>query len=407
MTSDLLADARALGPELVRLRRALHRQPETGLHLPRTQEAVLAELSGLDGVELSTGTALSSVVAVVRGTAAPGPGASVLLRADMDALPLTEAGGWEHASRVPGAMHACGHDLHTAMLVGAARLLSERRHRLAGDAVLAFQPGEEGHDGARLMLDEGLLAAAGRPPVAAYALHVTSTSPLGRYGNRSGPALAASGTLVVTVRGAGGHSAWPHHARDPIPATAELILALQSLVTRQFDALEPVLLGIGTVHAGTAANIVPEQARFEATLRALDDGTMARLAEGAQRVVRGIAAAHGLEADAEYRPGYPVTVNDPAEADFVAGAVAGLHGAERFVRESRPGLVSDDIGRILARVPGVMTGLGACPPGLDPAKAAGNHSPHAVFDDAVVPEGAALFADLALRRLDAAAEAAM
>ena len=404
----LLADARAAGPELVRLRRALHRRPETGLRLPRTQEAVLAALDGL-GLEVRTGSALSSVVAVVRGTApvaetapaAHGGGArpSVLLRADMDALPLDEAVAWEHASVVPGAMHACGHDLHTAMLVGAARLLAARRHQLAGDVVLMFQPGEEGHDGARLMLAEGLLDASGSRPVAAYALHVSATTALGVHGNRPGPALAASGTLAVTVRGAGGHSAWPHHARDPIPATAEMITALQSLVTRGFDALDPVLLGVGTVHAGTAANIVPDRARFEATLRAFGDDTLARLAGGARRTVAGIAAAHGLEADAEFTPGYPVTVNDPAEAEFVAGVVGELHGEAAFVRDRRPGLVSDDIGRVLAHVPGVMTGVGACPPGLDPERAAGNHSPHAVFDDAAVPDGAALYAELALRRL--------
>jgi len=407
---DLSADARALGPELVRLRRELHRWPELGLHLPRTQQAVLARLDGL-GLEIHTGGALSSVVAVVRGTGPGGAGAgaggdgarpSVLLRADLDALPLDEAVDWEHASAVPGAMHACGHDLHTAMLVGAARLLSARREQLAGDVVLAFQPGEEGHDGARLMLDEGLLEVGGSRPLAAYALHVSATTALGVHRNLPGPALAASGTLAVTVRGAGGHSAWPQHARDPIPATAEMITALQSLVTRGFDALDPVLLGVGTVHAGTAAAIIPDRARFEATLRAFADDTLTRLADGARRVVAGIAAAHGLEAEVGFTPGYPVTVNDPAEADFVAGVVTGLYGEHRFVRDRRPGLVSDDIGRILALVPGVMTAVGACPPGLDPARAAGNHAPQAVFDDAVVPDGAALYAELALRRLRAA-----
>ncbi|MFC9328118.1 M20 family metallopeptidase [Kitasatospora sp. NPDC057015] len=410
---SLLADARRLAPELVRLRRALHRRPESGLDLPLTQEAVLRALDGL-GLEVTTGRALSSVVAVLRGTGESGPGRSgpgqagptagapsVLLRADLDALPLEERTGLPYASQVPGVMHACGHDLHAAMLVGAARLLAERRHRLAGDVVLAFQPGEEGHDGARLMLAEGLLEASGRRPVAAYALHVTTGSPLGTFANLAGPALAGSGELTVTVRGAGGHSAWPQEARDPVPALCEMVTALQSAVTRGFDPLEPVVLGVGVLRAGTRANIIPATAVFEATLRALTDEGLARLRELAVRTCRGVAAAHGVEVDVEYTEGYPATRNDPAEARFVADTVAGLYGGHRFVGGERPAMVSDDIGRILAEVPGVMTSLGARPPGTADRTAAPNHSPHAVFDDAVIPDGAALFAELAIRRLDA------
>lgn len=380
--NGLLEDARSL--ELDRLRRTVHEHPETGLHLPRTQQAVLDGLDGL-GLELRTGTALTSVVGVVAG-ALPGP--TVLLRADLDALPFAD-----------GPRHVCGHDQHAAMLVGAAHLLAARRDRLAGDVVLMFQPGEEGHDGARLMLEEGLLDTTGSRPVAAYALHSSASSPAGRFSNTAGPALAANGTLTVTLHGAGGHAAWPHRTRDPIPAIAELVTALSAVPARQFDPFDPVVLTVGTVQAGTRPNIVPERARIEATLRALSDATLARLAGVAERTARGIGAAHGLDVEVEYTADYPATVNDLAEADFVGAAVAGLFGTERFLRESRPALVSDDIGRVLAEVPGVMTGLGACPPDRDPTTAPGNHAPDALFDDSVLPDGAALFAELALRRL--------
>ncbi|WP_329181660.1 M20 metallopeptidase family protein [Streptomyces sp. NBC_01477] len=387
--NGLLEDARSL--ELDRLRHDVHDHPETGLHLPRTQQAVLGALDGL-GLELRTGTALTSVVGVVSG-ARPGP--TVLLRADLDALPFPD-----------GPRHACGHDQHAAMLVGAAHLLAARRDRFAGDVLLMFQPGEEGHDGARLMLEEGLLDTTGSRPVAAYALHSSASAPAGQFSNTAGPALAANGTLTVTFHGAGGHGAWPHRARDPIPAVAELVTALSAVPARRFDPFDPVVLTVGSVHAGTRPNIVPAQARIEATLRALSDDTLARLAAVAERIAHGIGAAHDLEVRAEYTAGYPATVNDGAEADLVGAAVADLFGAERFLRGGRPALVSDDIGRVLAEIPGVMTGLGACPPGRDPATAPGNHAPDAAFDDSVLPDGAALLAEVALRRLAAADPAA-
>jgi hippurate hydrolase len=395
----VLEDAAALQGDLVRLRRDLHAEPEVGLDLPRTHEKVLRALDGL-GLEITTGTALSSVVAVVRGQAAPegGDRRTVLLRADLDALPLREKTGLDYASRTPGAAHACGHDLHTAMLVGAAHLLADRRERLAGDVVLMFQPGEEGHDGARLMLDEGLLDVAGARPDAAFALHVGASTEAGVFGARSGVALAASGTLDVVFHGRGGHGAWPHGARDPIPALCAAVGALQTMVTRRFDALEPVLVSVGQISAGTAPNIVPDTARLSATLRSLSPGAHARLAHEIERVCQGIAAAHGVEVDVVVREGYPVTVNDEAEAAFARGVVADLFGEDRFVAHRRPALVSDDIGRVLAEVPGVMVSLGACPPALDPERAAPNHAPTAVFDDRVLGQGAAALAEFALRR---------
>ncbi|MFM9370635.1 M20 family metallopeptidase [Streptomyces sp. Da 82-17] len=395
-------DAAEVHDELVRLRRALHAEPEIGLDLPRTQEKVLAALDGLP-LHTTTGRGLSSVTGVLHG-ARPGP--TVLLRADMDALPLTEAVPAAHRSRVDGRMHACGHDLHTAMLVGAARLLAARRDTLAGQIVLMFQPGEEGYDGAGRMLDEGLLDAAGPgagPPVAAYALHVNSASlPQGLFQTRRGPALAASDRLSVTVRGAGGHGSAPHRAKDPVPAACEMVTALQTFVTRAFDPFDTVVLSVGSFHAGTKSNVIPEQAVFEATVRSFSPAAHARVKDGAVRVCRGIAAAHGLDVDIEYAEQYPVTVNDHAEAEFVARTVAEVHGEERYAWAEQPLTASEDFSRVLDAVPGAMVMLGACPAARDPAHAPYNHSPHAEFDDAVLGDGAALYAELALRRLAAA-----
>ncbi|MFJ5674790.1 M20 family metallopeptidase [Streptomyces sp. NPDC093097] len=392
---DLRDDARALSDDLVRLRRSLHRIPETGLELPRTQEAVLAELDGLP-LEVSTGDGLSSVTAVLRG-AASGP--VVLLRGDMDALPVAERTGVDFAAD-NGRMHACGHDLHTSMLVGAARLLAAHRDRLAGDVVFMFQPGEEGYDGARYMLAEGLLEAAGRRPVAAYALHVLSAGPAsGVFETRGGPMMSASNVLRVTVRGVGGHGAMPHRAKDPLPAACAMVTALQAWITRSFDVFDPVILSVGTFHAGTQQNVIPETAAFQATVRSFSAAAQARVKDGTVEVCRGVAAAHGVAVDAEFVEMYPVTVNDEAEAEFAAHAVREALGEERFAPRPHPVPASEDFSRVLDEVPGAMLMLGAPPAGADPAKSPNNHSPLAEFDDAVLADGAAVYAELAVRRL--------
>lgn len=401
----LTADATRLGQDLVRLRHALHREPETGLDLPRTQEKVLAALDGLP-LEISTGKGLSSVTAVLRGGAAGGPGGeteTVLLRGDMDALPVTERSGVPYGSETEAAMHACGHDLHTAMLVGAARLLAARRASLTGDVVFMFQPGEEGRRGAKLMIDEGVLEASGRRPVAAYALHVTSSMlPYGWFATRPGPIMAAADVFDVTVRGEGGHGSQPHLAHDPVPAACEMVLALQSFVTRSFDVFDPVVLTVGSFHAGTAENVIPDEVRFSATMRSFSEASHARVREGAVSVVRGVAAAHGLRVDTGFSMDYPVTVNDAAEAGRVADVVGRSYGADRFVRLPNPLATAEDFSYVLGEVPGAFVFLGACPPGRDPATAPFNHSAEAVFDDGVLADGAALLASLALDRLPAA-----
>ncbi|MFF4805715.1 M20 family metallopeptidase [Streptomyces sp. NPDC001351] len=401
---SLRDDARELQGELAVLRRALHREPEIGLHLPRTQEKVLAALDGLP-LEISTGSSLSSVTAVLRGGAAPG-GPVVLLRGDMDALPVTERTGEDFASRIAGAMHACGHDLHTAGLVGAARLLADRRASLAGDVVFMFQPGEEGWDGAGHMVAEGVLDAAGRPVDAAYGLHVSSSSyPTGVFASRPGPLMAASAGLHVRVVGAGGHGSRPHDSLDPIQAACEMVTALQTMVTRRFDVFDPVVVTVGTFHAGTRRNIIPDDASFEATVRTFSPAAAERIAEVSVRLCRDIATAHGLTAEVDFVPEYPVTVNHADEHDFLADTVREAFGEERFEQLTDPITGSEDFSRILDRVPGAFVFLGADATG-DPETAPTNHSPLAAFDDAVLSDGAALLAELAVRRLDRLAEEA-
>ncbi|WP_043264249.1 M20 family metallopeptidase [Streptomyces sp. CT34] len=392
---NLRDDARALSDDLVQLRRSLHRIPETGLDLPRTQEAVLAELDGLP-LEVRTGGGLSSVTAVLRGSA---PGPTVLLRGDMDALPVHERTGLEFAAG-NGNMHACGHDLHTAMLAGAAKLLAAHRDRLAGEVLFMFQPGEEGYDGARHMLAEGLLDAAGQRPVAAYAIHVLSAGvPSGVFGTRGGPALSASNVLRVTVRGEGGHGSMPHRAKDPVQAGCAMVTALQAWITRTFDVFDPVILTVGTFHAGTKQNVIPEAAVFEATVRSFSDRAQARVKDGTVEVCRGIAAAYGVGVDAEFSEVYPITVNDDAAAEFAADTVREVLGEERYAPMRQPLQGSEDFSRVLAEVPGAMLVLGSPPAGVDPERSANNHSPLAEFDDAVLADGAAVYAELAARRL--------
>src|SRR5262245_34249986 len=302
---NLRADGAALQEDLVALRRELHQVPEIGLDLPRTQARVLAALDSLP-LEITTGTSLSSVTAVLRGGKPDPPGAAgprpvVLLRGDMDALPVAEQSGEAFSSRHEGAMHACGHDLHTAGLVGAARLLCAHREELPGDVVFMFQPGEEGFNGAGHMIAEGVLMAAGRPVDAAYGLHVTSSLfARGVFTSRPGSFMAASAGLFVRVIGAGGHGARPHDARDPIPVACEMVGALQTMLTRRFDPAEPVVLTVGMFHSGVKRNVIPDDAAFEATIRSFSTQTRDRIGELAVQVCQHLAAAHGVEVDVRF-----------------------------------------------------------------------------------------------------------
>jgi amidohydrolase len=389
-------EAASRSSELSELRHALHQEPELGLHLPGTQRRVLDALDGLP-LEVTAGDELTSVTAVLRG-ARPGP--TVLLRGDMDALPLREAVDVPYRSRVDGAMHACGHDLHTTMLVGAAHLLTGHREEMAGNVVLMFQPGEEGFDGAGAMIREGVLEAAGERPVAAYALHVfSSTWPHGTFATKPGPIMAASDVLTVTLHGAGGHGSAPHKAKDPIPAAAELTLALQTFLTRTVDPLDAAVITVGSLHAGNRYNIIPDTAELVATVRTFDPEVRRIIMEGAQRVSDGIAAAHRLRAEVRFEAQYPVTVNAGAESAFVGETVRELFGGDRYVEMPRPITGAEDFSRVIEAVPGAMIFLGAMAPGTEDESHPDNHSAAAAFDDRVLPDGAALYAELALRRL--------
>ncbi len=392
----LLAAARADADRTVDLRRRLHRRPEIGLRLPETQATVLEALAGLP-VEVSTGTSTTSVVGVLRG-ARPGP--TYLLRADMDALQVHEDTGLPFASEIPGAMHACGHDTHMAMLVGAARLLAERRDLLAGQVVLMLQPGEEGLHGARYMLEEGLLdVVPGAPVSGAFALHTISTLPSGSVGVRPGPMMAAADQWRMTVRGRGGHASMPHNAADPVPVAAEIVLALQSMVTRRVDVFDPAVVTVAHITAGSRDNVIPEIAFLEGTIRTLSAQQRVDVVTAVQRVATHVAAAHEMTVVFEHVAGYPVTVNDADAAATVRATAAALLGGPPAPFMPAPVMGAEDFSYVLEQVPGAMAFLGACPPGQDPGTAPANHSNLVVFDEDPLPVGVALYAQMALDAL--------
>jgi hippurate hydrolase len=294
-------------------------------------------------------------------------------------------------------MHACGHDLHMAALVGAARLLAARTAELHGTVVLAFQPGEEGHGGALAMLDEGLLDIAGDRPAAAYALHVIADLPHGVVHCRPGPTMAGYAILDVEVVGRGAHGGRPHEGADPVPVAAECITALHAYVDRRFDPFDPVVVTVGELHAAGAPNVVAETVMMRVGVRTFSQSAAGRAARELPRLIEGIAAAHGVSTKVVHRPVMGPTVNDSVSAATVAAIARGLFGPDRFVELAHPRTGSEDFSEILSRVPGAFAYLGAAPPGAeDPA---GNHSPHAVFDDSVLADGAALLAALALHHL--------
>ncbi|MDQ3734648.1 MAG: M20 family metallopeptidase [Actinomycetota bacterium] len=398
MTSpqDLLRDAEHLQERTVDLRRRIHRRPELGLQLPETQATILAEIEDLD-LEVRTGTSLSSVVAVLEGSH---DGPTFLLRGDMDALPLTEDTGLDFSSEIPGAMHACGHDTHVAMLAGAARLLAAKRDDIAGRVLFMFQPGEEGFHGARHMLEEGLLTTVADAPVSgAFALHTISTYASGTVHTRGGPFLASEDRIVITVSGRGGHASAPHQAQDPIPAACEIVLGLQTMVSRRVDVFDPAVVTIATISAGTADNIIPPTATLRGTMRTLSAGTRAAVRDHVRRIAEDIASAHGLTAGVDLIAGFPVTVNNAESAANSRKVAQHLLGAERVPPMEFPTMGSEDWSYVLEKVPGAMAFLGACSPGLEPEDAPANHSNLVVFDEAALSTGVALYAAMALDAL--------
>jgi len=393
----LLAAARDILPDVIALRRELHRIPEIGNDLPRTQAVVVRELRAL-GLEPRTGTSTTSVTAIIRGR----PGPTVLLRGDMDALALTEDTGLDFASETPGRMHACGHDTHVAMLLGAARLLQARRADLPGTVLLMFQPGEENYHGARFMLEDGLLAETGETPIGAFALHISTSYPAGELHYRPGPLLAANDRFLVTIKGRGGHGSAPHRALDPIAIAAEVIIALQLMVTRRVDVFDPAVVNVSRITAGTAYNIIPEVAVLEGTTRAVSHEQQAAIRRQLQQVVDGVCAAHGATADVVLEPGYPVTMCDPAFTELARQEAVAVVGADAVKEMPAPIMGAEDFSYVLQKVPGAMFFLGARPAHEDPEMAPSNHSNRVVFEEEPLAAGVATYMAVALRALEGA-----
>lgn len=318
----------------------------------------------------------------------------------MDGLPVTEdLAHLEYESRHVGSMHACGHDLHTAALVGAARILDRLRDEIAGDVVLMFQPAEEGPGGAAPMLAEGLLQAAGRPVEAAFAMHVSSAEfPLRQWYSYPGPIMAAADTIHLEVTGRGGHGSQPHLSLDPVPVLCEIVLALQTMLSRSFDPFDTVVLTVGRIAAGTKDNIIGDTGELSATLRTFRPETRERALAHVERVATHVAAAHGQTARMWTTEAYPATINNLEEYAVARQAVEDLFGADRYVDRDAPEMGSEDMSFVLNQVPGAHFFVSACP-AQDYENAPTNHSPRAEFDDVVVPDAAAWYAEVALRRL--------
>ena len=391
--TSVLGDARDVLPEAVSVRRKIHAEPELGLDLPKTQAAVLDALDDLDLV-VKTGDTVSSVVATMAGDA---DGPTLLLRADMDALPMPEDTGLDFASTTAGVMHACGHDAHVAMLVGAAKILHNRRRDLKGTVKLLFQPGEEGYHGARVCMEEGLLSD---PDVdGAFAIHITPNLASGRLATRPGPFMASADTVHVRIDGKGGHASSPHLATDPVPVAAELVLALQSMIGRTVDAFDPAVLTIARIAAGTTSNVIPETAEVEGTLRTVSEKTRERVHGGIHRVAHHVAAAHDCDAEVELTKGYPVTVNDNGFVGFARDVFHDLVGPANVTDMKSPVMGAEDWSYVLQKVPGCMAFLGVCPPDTKPATAAACHSNRMRLDEDAMAVGIAAHVAVALSYL--------
>lgn len=398
MSDDLspwLDGAKALLPDAVTLRRRVHETPELGLFLPETVKAVREALGGLD-VTIEEGPSSSGLMVTLKG---PSQGRTIVLRGDMDALPMPEDTDVPFKSRVPNAMHACGHDSHTAMLAMAARLLHDRRDRLSGTVKFMFQPGEEGHFGAVKMIEDGLLDRHPKPD-GAFALHITPNIPSGVFASRPGPFMASTDTIEITVWGKGGHASAPHHALDPLPIACEIVLALQSMVTRRINAFEPVVLTIAKIEGGTTSNVIPETVKMLGTLRSVSENARKAAKEAIPRIATNIAKAHGAWAEVTLTEGYAVTVNDGRMVDIAREAAREMLGDAGFMPMPSAVMGAEDWSYVLQKIPGCMTFLGVAPPGCDFHTAAPCHSNRMMLDEDAMANGIALYAAVAERFLD-------
>ncbi len=368
-------------PEMTGWRRHLHAHPELRFDCHKTAAFVAERLREFGVDEIHEGIAKTGIVAIIRGQ---GEGPTIGLRADMDALPITEETGLPHASTVPGVMHACGHDGHTTMLLGAAKYLAETR-RFRGRVALIFQPAEEDGGGGEVMVREGILDRFGIGEV--YALHNTPTVALGRFVTTPGPIMAAVDTVKVRVTGRGGHGAYPHACIDPIPAMVGMVAALQTIASRIVNPLDEVVVSVTEIHAGTANNIIPETGWFGATIRTFRDDVRMQVKRRFEEIVAGQAASFGVTADVDYELGYPATVNDPDRTAFAAGVAREIAGAAGVSDHAGREMGAEDFSYLLEKRPGCYLFLGQ-------GEGAGLHHPAYEFNDEAAPFGASFFARL-------------
>lgn len=357
---DWSPQVKSIYADLVSLRRSLHADPEVGLDCPLTTAKLKRAISDLP-LEIHDSNRSSGFLAILRSHG--GGKRRVLLRGDMDALPMQEDTGLAFASQNAGAMHACGHDLHATMLAGAARLLSSRAGDLGGDVVFMFQAGEEGCHGARVMIEEGLLDIC--RPDAAFALHITPNLPNGTIASRSGTMMASTDTVSAVVRGKGGHAAMPHQGLDPVHVACQIVLALQSHIGRHISVTDPAVLSITRLIAGTADNVMPDHATLRGTLRAYSNQARAQMREAFARIVSGIAEVHGLKAEAEIEEGYPPCINDPRAINLLRTIVNAPDFPGDWLDWPEPLMTGEDFAYVLNDVPGAMCILGAALPGTD------------------------------------------
>ncbi len=372
--------------ELAGWRRHLHQHPELGLECHQTAAFVVDRLREFGISEIQTGWATSGVVAVIEGRA---PGRTIGLRADMDALPMEEMTGAAHASTVPGKMHACGHDGHTTMLLGAAEYLAATRN-FAGRVVLIFQPAEEGEGGGRIMVEEGLMDRLGIDEV--YGLHNMPGLAEGHMATAPGPLLAGADEFTITIRGQGGHAAMPHNARDPIMAAVATVQALQSIVSRNLDPLERLVLSVTQIHGGTSHNIIPDYAEINGTVRHFSKEVQAMVIDRMQAIATHQAEVFGMTAELVYDKGYPPTVNHADQAQFAAEVASEVVGAAQVDVAARPIMPAEDFSYMLEERPGAYLFLGQ-------GDTAQCHHPAYDFNDAVAPVGASFFARLVEKAL--------
>jgi amidohydrolase len=385
-------EADAILPGLVDLRRAIHREPELGLHNPKTRDKIRAALDGLP-LTWREGGSTTGLVATLKGG---GNGRTVLLRGDTDALPMHEDTDLDYRSQTDGAMHACGHDTHVAMLVGAAKLLCAKAENLAGSVQFMFQPGEEGFHGARFMLEDGLIDPL---PDAAFALHIMPNAPHGQFCGRAGTLLASNDKIHVTVKGKGGHGSMPHDALDPVPVACEIVLAIQTYVTRQVNVFDPCVVTIGQIKGGTTDNVIPEIATLYGTIRTLSRHRRVEVQAGLRRLAENIAAAHGASAEVVFTEGFPVTVCDPRAVLLGEAVATDLFGVAHWKTLDAPIMGAEDFSYVLEKAPGAMFFLGAAHEGADYRSCCPIHSNRMVLDDSVMAKGAAFHAAIAERFL--------